>query len=144
MSYSPFEKTLASIGEPRSPAVLSPEECLEREAFLDLVSGLLQVRVLGAPTPTALTFAMCVLEKGVSPHRIGPLTSRPPPPLLPTLGKTFCPSPWCIHHCVPHPLPVAQVDPLKRWSPKQCLLHPFVTGAPVQGFLMPPDATHMR
>jgi hypothetical protein len=43
LTYAPYEKTMATVGERQPPAVLTPEETAERECFLHFVSGLLQV-----------------------------------------------------------------------------------------------------
>ena len=43
MTYAPHEKAMATIGDARPAAVLTPSESQSRETFLDFVYGLLQV-----------------------------------------------------------------------------------------------------
>jgi hypothetical protein len=73
-----FDKSLASIGEPRPPAVLSPAEQQEREVFLSFITGLLQVcvsvRVFGCAPLTH-----CATHRGPPGCRVCPFVSLPQP-----------------------------------------------------------------
>ena len=58
MTYAPHEKAMATIGDARPAAVLTPSESQSRETFLDFVYGLLQVpgHVVGQRLSLVLLF----------------------------------------------------------------------------------------